>query len=198
MPGQDGVEAVAGTEVGVGEFPVDLARVNWGAVFLAPIWAIRYGLRPWIWYFFSLVIGSIVIDNTALLIDSATLFPAVTRITSAVTIPTVLLGAYVFGVVANRQIWRAQAARLESVGKKARKPIELERLRKSVRFWSVVAVVLVALDVFGLVAAAVRLDPSSWRSIAGGLIFLGVFAYDRMLIRRGRQANKGIEQSATS
>jgi hypothetical protein len=195
LPAQDEVQPLTEGDVGGGEFPLEFARVNWGAVFLAPIWAIRYGLRPWIGYFLALIIGEIVIDNVALLIDAVTLFPKVMRITSAVTIPAVILGAYVFGVVANQQIWRSHAVRLGSVGKKTRKPIELERFRKSIRFWGVVAIVLAVLDAVGLVAAAFRPDPPSWRSIAGGVIFLGVFAYDRVLIRRG-QANKGIEQSA--
>jgi len=171
--------------VGEGELPPDLDRVNWGAFGFGIIWSILYGPRRWLIAFVIVVAVPFVVDNIALLFfDSATVFPAVQRITATFT--SILLPplAATYALVVNRQVWQREQVRLQTG---SNPPIPLWRYRKSLRFWARLFVVVFVLNVgiwAGLAAFGI-LPLASLLPGMGLVLAVGLFVYDR---RRMREA----------
>ena len=173
--------------VGEGPFPPEFDRVNWGAYGCSPFWLLMYGPRAWLFAFLGAVGAEILIDNIALLFfDSATVFPAVQKLTSvanAVVLPLLVVG---YAITVNRLVWQREHARFAAAGDIPAHPIPLVRYRKSTRFWTRLFIAFFVVGYAGSIGLYFthRIQLSALNPGVGTVVLISVFIYDRVLARR--------------
>ncbi len=176
--------------VGEGEMPSEFRRVNWGASIVGPFWAASFRLPRIVIAYSVLIIGYLVAANGVLYLAPSA-FTRVTAVLNAASFPVIAIGGVVFGLLANRYLWRVQAANL-ALPSGRKPPIPLRRLRKSNRFWFAVATVLCVLSVFGLIGSLAYEPANAFGTVPrvfGSLSLPLLYGYDLWLWSRSKAAS---------
>jgi hypothetical protein len=139
---------------GVGEFPRELSRFNWGAFLLPIAWGVVYGAWPVVavWAAAALLplVIAMMLGEAAVLLQNVILVTVVAEIASG-------LARLWSGVNANRVLWKRDAMRLE-VSEKAKPRFTMERFRTRQRQWVIWSAALVGVTS----AASIPLAASVW------------------------------------
>ncbi|MDO9100253.1 MAG: hypothetical protein Q7V53_05905 [Caldisericota bacterium] len=178
-------EMEATTQFGVGEPPLELRRINWGAVFFGWLWALVYGFWPWAVLLAGLSMASTLFTNISA--GSPVRMALGGEMTIAVVSSLISWGlAAVLGVKGNRLMWENQQQRLAGTPKVAlgRPSANIDEYLASQRTWGIVgALMSVAGFMLGVGPALAHWDESSAGWAAGSgigvVVLLGLFIWDR-------------------
>jgi hypothetical protein len=187
---EEEIEVEAGPRLGVGGFPANLSRVNWGAVLLYPIWLLVYGLWKWL------------LALLALPVISALLIAGVDRSTAPEWAPWIVWGVgrvvffgliAVLGLRANRLVWEHERRRVlrESDQSVPRPSIPVAQYESSQRKWTWVGLLLLPLlwgqEVWHALTDPATLASRTTLSVLAYFAFLiGLLLYDRLVVRTRR------------
>ncbi len=175
---------------GEGDFPEELNRLNWGAVFLGTLWALIHGVWLWVLLLLGLRIGAIFIV-VRLQVLSGFAGPAAAASVVFGVAEWAVLG--LFGRHANRLAWSAEAKRLASgrtqppalvltVGKFRNKQTALLRLG---------VLLTLAGYVYGYAqlnsSAPSRLVPAAFGTVCGAAVLAGFWWVES---RRGLESSR--------
>ncbi len=122
-------------QFGRGEFPKELDRLNWGAMLMGVLWALAYGVWPWLLALGALqIVGMVVFGffNNSELANSA-IWGLVAHVVSQ-TVTWTALG--LFALSANRLAWK-RMGRLIASGRHQPSSLSpsIEKFSKSQKTW---------------------------------------------------------------